>query len=435
MRHDHVEVAVSLKEVKVAKKKPNEKGKEKESDVAEENANDSVPRYFPLYVKGGVFCTLPLGNFSGLPVHISAPFELDSSRTTLVLSEENKKKRALNEALSKKIIACYWKAVAECFALLGPNPDDDLLSHFYTLWPRPARASDKYWREIAQTVMVELAKRQEFFVSSRPSKYPIFYGEGRSLYGHLQAMGLPALRGFPSDLMEMIKDHVGRYVCISPSDYRTALRQCNFGPEVPAQSALAILRFAISDEKDPMKQPQILRDLPLLRLKSGRYETFSIYKKPTTEEEIPRSMFREIAGALDDYVIDPNFYNLMNLLSVQEFIAPFNENHLAAFCELLYPAIIHHDMVDQDDPALKQSRNPSYDWLDKFWSMDLVIRGVNRFRGLCLFPVTDGERRLLVKTTRYTNVFPYSKGIEKIRYLLAKADFYFIPHTCDAMSK
>ncbi|XP_062258329.1 sacsin [Platichthys flesus] len=109
--------------------------------------------------KGEAFCSLPLPGTTGLPVHINANFEVDSSRRNLWKEDGQSQKSEWNELLKQSVIAPLY---ADLLHYISQNIAKTkvlyrslclLFNHSYLFfWPTVSKDVDQNWHEMIHEV-------------------------------------------------------------------------------------------------------------------------------------------------------------------------------------------------------------------------------------------------------------------------------------------
>ncbi|XP_053295044.1 sacsin [Pleuronectes platessa] len=109
--------------------------------------------------KGEAFCSLPLPGITGLPVHINANFEVDSSRRSLWKEDGQSQKSEWNELLKQSVIAPLY---ADLLHYISQNISKTkvsfrslcfLFNHSYLFfWPTVSKDVDQNWHEMIHEV-------------------------------------------------------------------------------------------------------------------------------------------------------------------------------------------------------------------------------------------------------------------------------------------
>ncbi|XP_067299180.1 sacsin-like [Pseudorasbora parva] len=116
---------------------------------------------------GRIFCSLPLPGKSGLPVHVNANFEVDSSRRDLWKEDGDSLKTEWNQSLKVNIISPLYadlllrlcsvikKDTPTALVLLKPQLDSSCLNYFPCISP----GVDKVWHEMIHEVYRSISQR------------------------------------------------------------------------------------------------------------------------------------------------------------------------------------------------------------------------------------------------------------------------------------
>ncbi|XP_040912741.1 sacsin [Toxotes jaculatrix] len=116
--------------------------------------------------KGEAFCSLPLPGKTGLPVHINANFEVDSSRRSLWKEDGQSLKTKWNESLKQSVIAPLY---ADLLHYIGRNIAEKnitplriescLNNSYLCFWPSVSKDVDQDWHEMIQEVYRSVQER------------------------------------------------------------------------------------------------------------------------------------------------------------------------------------------------------------------------------------------------------------------------------------
>ncbi|TWW80704.1 Sacsin DnaJ -like protein subfamily C member 29 [Takifugu flavidus] len=126
-----------------------------------------VPRaqFLPSIVKftGGAFCSLPLPGTTGLPVHVNANFEVDSSRRGLWKEDGPSPKSAWNKLLKEEVIAFLYADLLQYISSgisRVPFSDESFLCNAYLhFWPIVSKTVDQEWHNMILEVYKSIHKR------------------------------------------------------------------------------------------------------------------------------------------------------------------------------------------------------------------------------------------------------------------------------------
>lgn len=110
---------------------------------------------------GGAFCSLPLPGTTGLPVHVNANFEVDSSRRGLWKEDGLSPKSAWNELLKEEVIAFLYGDLLQYISISqGPFSDESFLINGYLqFWPIFSKNVDQEWHNMILEVYKCIHKR------------------------------------------------------------------------------------------------------------------------------------------------------------------------------------------------------------------------------------------------------------------------------------
>ncbi|XP_011609033.2 sacsin [Takifugu rubripes] len=126
-----------------------------------------VPRaqFLPSIVKftGGAFCSLPLPGTTGLPVHVNANFEVDSSRRGLWKEDGPSPKSVWNKLLKEEVIAFLYADLLQYISSgisRVPFSDESFLYNAYLhFWPIVSKTVDQEWHNMILEVYKSIHKR------------------------------------------------------------------------------------------------------------------------------------------------------------------------------------------------------------------------------------------------------------------------------------
>uniref|UniRef100_A0A4W6EXI3 HEPN domain-containing protein n=1 Tax=Lates calcarifer TaxID=8187 RepID=A0A4W6EXI3_LATCA len=117
-------------------------------------------------VNGAAFCSLPLPGKTGLPVHINANFEIDSSRRSLWKEDGQSLKTEWNESLKQSVIAPLYADLLHYISRNIPDKKDSLscinlfLSKSYLcFWPNVSKDVDQDWHGMIHEVYRSIKER------------------------------------------------------------------------------------------------------------------------------------------------------------------------------------------------------------------------------------------------------------------------------------
>lgn len=112
---------------------------------------------------GGAFCSLPLPGTTGLPVHVNANFEVDSSRRGLWKEDGLSPKSAWNELLKEEVIAFLYADLLQYISSdisTAPFADESFLNNAYLhFWPIFSKNIDQEWHNMILEVYRSIHKR------------------------------------------------------------------------------------------------------------------------------------------------------------------------------------------------------------------------------------------------------------------------------------
>lgn len=110
---------------------------------------------------GGAFCSLPLPGKTGLPVHVNANFEVDSSRRGLWKEDGQSPKSAWNELLKEEVIAFLYADLLQYISSgINKVPHESFLNHAYLhFWPIFSKNIDQEWHNMILEVYRSIHKR------------------------------------------------------------------------------------------------------------------------------------------------------------------------------------------------------------------------------------------------------------------------------------
>lgn len=108
---------------------------------------------------GGAFCSLPLPGTTGLPVHVNANFEVDSSRRGLWKEDGLSPKSAWNELLKEEVIAFLYADLLQYISSGISFSDESFLNKAYLhFWPI-SKSVDQEWHNMILEVYRSIHKR------------------------------------------------------------------------------------------------------------------------------------------------------------------------------------------------------------------------------------------------------------------------------------
>lgn len=122
-------------------------------------------QFLPSLVKftGGAFCSLPLPGITGLPVHVNANFEVDSSRRGLWKEDGLSPKSAWNELLKEEVIAFLYADLLQYISSgisIAPVSNESFLNNAYLhFWPIVSQNVDQEWHNMIHEVYKSIHKR------------------------------------------------------------------------------------------------------------------------------------------------------------------------------------------------------------------------------------------------------------------------------------
>lgn len=119
-------------------------------------------------VQGEVFCVLPMFQRTGLPIHVSALFELDAERKHLVLSQHLEKAER-NLELRRQIESAYIEMLQRLWKTAHDRIENtpSFLQAFYSLWPIPSRATSEFWGQLARNVLLAMSHSSYLSIRNR----------------------------------------------------------------------------------------------------------------------------------------------------------------------------------------------------------------------------------------------------------------------------
>lgn len=125
----------------------------KSSDVALSSTMD---------LKGEAFCSLPLPGKTGLPVHVNANFEVDSSRRSLWKEDGQSLKCNWNESLKQNVIAPLYADLLHYISRIIAEkkvPSARIESHYLCFWPTVSKDVGQDWHEMTHEVYRSIKER------------------------------------------------------------------------------------------------------------------------------------------------------------------------------------------------------------------------------------------------------------------------------------
>ncbi|XP_040003647.1 sacsin [Xiphias gladius] len=115
---------------------------------------------------GQTFCSLPLPGKTGLPVHINANFEVDSSRRSLWKEDGQSLKTKWNESLKQSVIAPLYADLLHCIShsiaenKVSPSRIEFYFSNSYLcFWPTVSKDVHQDWYEMIHEVYTSIKER------------------------------------------------------------------------------------------------------------------------------------------------------------------------------------------------------------------------------------------------------------------------------------
>lgn len=119
-----------------------------------------------LEFKGEAFCSLPLPGKTGLPVHINANFEVDSSRKNLWKEDGQSLKTKWNELLKETVVAPLYADLLHHISLSVAKTKvqttfiESCFKHTYLcFWPVASKDVDQDWHEMIHKVYRSIKER------------------------------------------------------------------------------------------------------------------------------------------------------------------------------------------------------------------------------------------------------------------------------------
>ncbi len=274
-------------------------------------------------IDGQVYCLLPLGISTGLPVHINGVFDLDESRKMLTSGEmrggdENRVR--WNKLLVKH---CVSRAYEGLIRYLSEDVGVKNIKKFYDFWPDPNQPLPNALSELTTTVYQRLQDKK-VLSSAAEDKWKnirelVFLQkpEGKlqeALLAEKFPLPSPLL---PTSIMNGFKQSGINLLFITPQWIRDKYRvtqevQCDLEnaprPSLRKQEwVVALLQFCLIDF--PGKD---LNGLPLAILSDKRLHTFGFFHNVAFfASEIERKIFANEP----QWFIDPTFANNSGLSS------------------------------------------------------------------------------------------------------------------------
>ncbi|XP_068602456.1 sacsin [Brachionichthys hirsutus] len=115
---------------------------------------------------GEAFCSLPLPGKTGLPVHINANFEVDSSRRGLWKEDGQSLKSNWNESLKQNVIAPLYADLLYCIChniphqrIRLPEVESYFSRSYLCFWPTVSKDVGQDWHEMILEVYRSITKR------------------------------------------------------------------------------------------------------------------------------------------------------------------------------------------------------------------------------------------------------------------------------------
>uniref|UniRef100_A0A665XAU0 Sacsin-like n=2 Tax=Echeneis naucrates TaxID=173247 RepID=A0A665XAU0_ECHNA len=115
---------------------------------------------------GVAFCSLPLPGTTGLPVHINANFEVDSSRKNLWKEDGQSLKTEWNESLKQSVIAPLYADLLHYISCNLPKTrghltdiESGLCDSYLCFWPVVSKDVDQSWHEMIHEVYRSIKDR------------------------------------------------------------------------------------------------------------------------------------------------------------------------------------------------------------------------------------------------------------------------------------
>ncbi|XP_035460824.2 sacsin isoform X1 [Scophthalmus maximus] len=116
--------------------------------------------------KGEAFCSLPLPGTTGLPVHVNANFEVDSSRRNLWKEDGQSLKTKWNESLNQRVIAPLY---ADLLHYISQSIEKKKVSvsciescfnnSYLCFWPTASKDVNQHWHEMIHEVYRSIKER------------------------------------------------------------------------------------------------------------------------------------------------------------------------------------------------------------------------------------------------------------------------------------
>ena len=133
--------------------------------------NQQFPCYLPKPIKGEVFCFLPLTLQTGLPVHVSSNFAINTDRRGIRSSDDESRvtdEVQWNIDLMQYIIPKAYQSLLKVLHCMCENENIQEEDYkFYSLWPlKDSLKTHNPWDSFVQPLYTELASSELFFSES-----------------------------------------------------------------------------------------------------------------------------------------------------------------------------------------------------------------------------------------------------------------------------